>query len=113
MIDKETFSNNYEIFDKEIVREIIEIYIQEYPERMVNLEQNIRDNDLDSLYKNAHSLKGVTANFFDKATEEIARVLEAKGKDNDPSGLQELFEQLKVTSAKLIDELKELKVEYS
>ena len=37
MIDKEIFNSNYEIFDKEIVSEIITIYIDEYPDRMVKL----------------------------------------------------------------------------
>lgn len=113
MIDRGIFSANYEIFDKEIVREIIDIYIQEYPDRMVNLKKNIEENDFESLYKNAHSLKGVTANFFDNDTEELARQLESKGKQEDGSGLQEIYDQLKHTSEKLIDELKELKKEYS
>ena len=113
MIDRTTFSANYEIFDKEIVKEIIEIYIQEYPDRMVSIKKNIEENDLDNLYKNAHSLKGVTANFFDKDTEEIARILEAKGKDGDGSGLAELYDQLKVVSEQLIDELRDLGKEYS
>jgi len=113
MIDKATFASNYEIFDKEIVKEIIEIYIQEYPDRMVKLEKDIQDVDLDSLYKDAHSLKGVTANFFDKDTEELARQLEAKGKNGDSSGIAELFGQLKESSQRLIEELKDLLLEYS
>lgn len=113
MIDRATFSSNYEIFDKEIVKEIIEIYISEYPDRMVNIRKNIDEKDLDSLYKNAHSFKGVTANFFDKDTEEIARQLESKGKEGDDSGLEDLYTQLKETSEKLVDELKGLSKEYS
>lgn len=113
MIDRATFSANYEIFDKEIVKEIIDIYIQEYPDRMTNLQQNIADKDLESLYKNAHSLKGVTANFFDKETEELARQLEAKGKDGDASGIEDIFVQLKESLEKLIEELKVLGEEYS
>lgn len=113
MIDRATFSANYEIFDKEIVKEIIDIYIQEYPDRMINLQKNIADKDFEGLYKNAHSLKGVTANFFDKDTEELARQLEAKGKENDDSGLEDIFAQLKESSEKLIEELKQLGEEYS
>jgi len=113
MIDRATFTANYEIFDKEIVKEIIDIYIQEYPDRMTNLQKNIEEKDLENLYKNAHSLKGVTANFFDKETEDIARQLESKGKNEDDSGLEDLFQQLKVTSEKLVEELKKLREEYS
>jgi len=113
MINRETFSLNYEIFDKEIVKEIIDIYIQEYPDRMVNIKKYIDDNNLEELYKEAHSLKGVTANFFDEDTVEIARQLESKGKENDNSGLNDLYEELLVTSQKLIDELEALGKEYS
>ena len=113
MINKVIFTENYEIFNKEIIKEIIDIYIQEYPERMENIEQNIKEKDLENLYKNAHSLKGVTANFFDKETEEIARNLETKGKNQDASGIEELFLQLKESSLKLIDELHDLKKEYN
>jgi len=113
MIDRATFTLNYEIFDKEIVKEIIEIYLQEYPDRMINIKNNIEEGDLESLYKNAHSMKGVTANFFDKDTEEFARQLESKGKEGDASGLEDIYAQLKESSEKLIDELKALMVEYS
>lgn len=113
MINKATFNSNYEIFDKEIVKEIIDIYISEYPERMVNLEKNIQEGDMDSLYKNAHSMKGVTANFFDKDTEEFARQLESKGREGDASGLEEIFAELKRASESLIDEMIVLKEEYS
>lgn len=113
MIDRATFTANYEIFDKEIVKEIIEIYLQEYPDRMTTLKKNIEEGDLESLYKNAHSMKGVTANFFAKDTEELARQLETKGKEGDTSGLEAIYTQLKESSENLIDELKALILEYS
>jgi HPt (histidine-containing phosphotransfer) domain-containing protein len=113
MIDKKIFAENYEIFDKEIVKEIIEIYLQEYPDRIANLRTNIHQNDLDSLYKNAHSFKGVTANFFDNDTVELARQLETKGKEQDDTGLDELLGLLIESSKNLIDELKALAKEYS
>ena len=113
MINRETFSMNYEIFDKEIVKEIIDIYIQEYPIRMKNIKQYIADNKLEELYKEAHSLKGVTTNFFDEDTVELARQLESKSKENDNSGLEEIYDELLITSQKLIDELEVLGQEYS
>ena len=87
MIDKAIFASNYEIFDKEIVSEIINIYITEYPERMAKLEEVINLGDMDVIYKTAHSLKGVTANFFDKESEELARIIEEKGRAGDGAGI--------------------------
>lgn len=113
MIDKTIFASNYEIFDKEIVSEIINIYITEYPDRMAKLEELIKLGDLDQIYKTAHSLKGVTANFFDKESEELARIIEEKGRAGDASGLQDLFVKLKASTDKLVIELAKLQKEYS
>ncbi|MBN2237150.1 MAG: Hpt domain-containing protein [Bacteroidales bacterium] len=113
MLDKEIFASNYEIFDKEVVKEIIGIYIQEYPDRIAKLEQLIKDKDYDQIYKNAHSLKGVTANFFDKESEEIARTIEEKGRAKDGVGMDELFAQLKISTQQLVIDLKNLSEEYS
>lgn len=113
MIDKEIFNSNYEIFDKEIVSEIITIYIDEYPDRMVKLHDVIKSGNLDQVYKIAHSLKGVTANFFDKESEELARTIEEKGRSGDGSGLEDLFVKLKASTDKLVIDLAELKKEYS
>ncbi|MDA3906869.1 MAG: Hpt domain-containing protein [Bacteroidales bacterium] len=113
MIDKAVFNSNYEIFDKEIVSEIITIYIAEYPDRIAKLENLINLGDLDQVYKTAHSLKGVTANFFDKESEELARTIEEKGRAGDSSGLKNLFTKLKASTDKLVAELAKLQKEYS
>lgn len=113
MIDKTIFASNYEIFDKEIVCEIINIYISEYPDRMAKLKELISLGDLDKIYKNAHSLKGVTANFFDKESEDLARTIEEKGRAGDSSGLEDLYVQLKASTDKLVVDLAELKKDYS
>lgn len=113
MIDKAIFTSNYEIFDKEIVKEIISIYITEYPDRMSKLEDVIKAGNSDQIYKIAHSLKGVTANFFDKESEDLARTIEDKGRINDLGGLEDLFIKLKTSTDRLIVELKELIKEYS
>ncbi|MCD6180597.1 MAG: Hpt domain-containing protein [Bacteroidales bacterium] len=113
MLDKAIFASNYEIFDKEIVREIIDIYITEYPDRMSKLEELINLGDLDQIYKAAHSLKGVTANFFDKESEDLARTIEEKGRAGDSNGLKDLFVKLKASTDKLVVELETLKKDYS
>ncbi|MGC8864699.1 MAG: Hpt domain-containing protein [Bacteroidales bacterium] len=112
MIDKTTFTAMYENFDKEVVVEIIDIFIKEYPERIAQLEQDIQSGDLESLYKHAHSLKGVIANFYDEEARQLALALETKGKTQDPSGAPELLAQLKTACELLLTELKALRSSY-
>ncbi len=109
VIQKEKFIENFQYFDKEIVADIINIFIDEYPERMETIKKNIDEKDFKQLGFNAHSLKGVIANFVAPEPHELARRLEMKGKNNDGEGVEELYGELKQKCDILVEELKELK----
>lgn len=112
MIDRKTFSMTYENFDKEVVVEIIDIFIAEYPERMAAIKKALDESDFDALNKHSHSLKGVVANFYDDTTHQLARQLEMKGKGQELAGAPELFHQLREGAQNLVEELKEIRLQY-
>ncbi len=112
MIDKKQFSENFQYFDNEVVTEIINIFIDEYPERMETLRKNIDEKDFEQLKFNAHSLKGVVANFVAPEVQELARQLEMKGANKDLTDVESLFNELKEKSALVVEELKELKKDF-
>ena len=112
MIDKKQFLENFQYFDNEIVNEIINIFIDEYPERMETLKKNIDEKDFEQLKFNAHSLKGVVANFVAPEVQELARQLQLKGAGKDLTGVEELYHSLKEKTALVVEELKELKTEF-
>ena len=112
MIDKKQFTENFQYFDNEVVTEIINIFIDEYPERMETLRKNIDEKDFEQLKFNAHSLKGVVANFVAPEVQELARQLEMKGANKDLTDVETLFNELKEKSAVVVDELKELKKDF-
>jgi HPt (histidine-containing phosphotransfer) domain-containing protein len=91
--------------------EIIDLFFSEYPERVEKIQKNIDELDYIQLKFNAHSLKGVVANFQDPDTMDQARKLDEKAKNRDPEGLQELFEELKSACNHLMDELAALRAE--
>lgn len=113
MIDYEVFDNTYSDFGSEMINEIIDIYIAEHEDRFKVLATNIADGNLEEMGRNAHSLKGATAVLYDTDVAELARQLEQKGKNNDPSNVQELFEKLHSEANRLINDLEELKKKYS
>lgn len=63
MIDREKLKENFEYFDNEMILEIIDIFISEYPDRISKLKSDIAGKDLIALKFDAHSIKGVVANF--------------------------------------------------
>jgi len=112
VIDKVQFTETFQYFDNEIVVEIIDIFLNEYPERIEALSKSINDVDYDNLKFNSHSIKGVIANFVAPDVEQQAKELEMMGSEKNMDGANELFESFKVSSASLIDELRELKEQY-
>lgn len=112
-IDLPQFRDNFQYFDKEIVFEIIEIFINEYPDRIKSISESIEALDFNGIKFNCHSVKGVIANFVAPDVENIARDLEMMGTNQIPDGIKEKFETFKIISAEMVEELKEIKLEYA
>jgi HPt (histidine-containing phosphotransfer) domain-containing protein len=112
MIDKVTFNEMYDNFDKEVVVEIIDIFINEYPARMQAIHEAILSLDFDAINKRCHSLKGVISNFYDEEARSLAYVLEQKGRQCDSTGLLETFVLMKPATESLLNELKALRNRY-
>lgn len=112
VINKEQFIENFQYFDKEIVIEIIDIFLKEYSERINAIADNIESCDYDNLKFNAHSMKGVIANFVAPQAEQCARELEIMGTEKNIDGAKELFEEFKESGSIMIDELAELREKF-
>jgi HPt (histidine-containing phosphotransfer) domain-containing protein len=112
MIDREKFIENFKPFDKEIVLEIIDIFLEEYDDRMNVIEKNIKENKLEDLRFNAHSFKGVVANFIAEEPKELSKQLEENAKQGISNNNMQLFEELKSATELLIKDLKEIRPLY-
>jgi len=112
MIDYNVFDMTYSDFGAEMINEIIDIYISEHESRFITLKENIDSGDLDPMGKNAHSLKGATSVLYDTDVAELARQMEFKGKKNDSSGINDLYDNLHKEANRLIEDLKQLKKKY-
>lgn len=112
IIEKKRFQENFQYFDKEVVLEIINLFIEEYPERMLTIRKNIEQKDFDQLRFNAHSLKGVVANFIAPEVHALAKSLEMKGTSKDSSDIDTLYSELKGKADVMVEELTELKKNY-
>ncbi len=111
-INKVQFIENFQYFDKEIVLEIIDIFLKEYSTRINTIADNIESCDYDNLKFNAHSLKGVIANFVAPKVERSARELEIMATKKNLDGAKELFEEFRDRSSIMIDELAELREKF-
>jgi len=106
MIDREKFNDLFTQLDKEIVKELIDIFLSEFDERFRKLRKNVEEKDFEQLRFNAHSLKGVIAYFVDPVTIELSGRLDRMAKNNTTEGLDEVYRELEKNSVRLSEELK-------
>ncbi|MBI9038631.1 MAG: Hpt domain-containing protein [Bacteroidales bacterium] len=93
----------------DLLVEIIDMFLESFPDTLNNIEENIKNTDFESLIFNAHSFKNDLGNFGSSEVVDLAFQLEKKGRDKDTSGLEELFKNTKIIIEHLADELKEFK----
>ena len=106
-IDWKQFNENFQYYDKEIIKEVIDIFVEEYDERMSTLQKNIDEKDLVNLAFHAHSIKGVIANYKAPYVVELFQSLEDMAKKNQELQIPETYAKLKIITKELLDELVE------
>ncbi len=111
-IDKGALQESFKLYDKEVIIEIIDLFFEEYPERMESLQSAIEKQSYDELKSTAHGLKGVVSHFHAEEVRALAKSLEDMGTNQDMSDAESTFKQLKEKTANMLEELKEIKKEY-
>ncbi|MBK6345335.1 MAG: Hpt domain-containing protein [Bacteroidales bacterium] len=119
MVNKQNFYETYQFFDKSVIIEIIDIFISEYAERFEKLTKNIADRDFQNMRFNAHSLKGVIANFSAPVPLEMVRsfeksaaiLLENNGSDFDEALMTKNLEDIRKATLTMAEQLAEIKQE--
>jgi len=107
IIDWDQFNENFQYYDKEIITEVIDIFVDEYEVRISNMQKNIEERDYTNLAFNAHSFKSVIGNYMAPKAYELTRKLEELAKTNSGEGIPEIFTEMKSTTKELLLELKE------
>ena len=93
--------------DKEFLKELVEIFINDAPEHMSEIKEAVNCCNSEALVKSAHKLKGAVANFGKNATTDTAFKLETMGKENNLDGVEEVYGTLVKDVECLMNALKE------
>lgn len=64
----------------DFLRELIEIYLQDTPQRIAEMEDALNKKDLPSFTRAAHTIKGSSSNFGAVKLTKLAHELEMQGK---------------------------------
>jgi CheY-like chemotaxis protein/HPt (histidine-containing phosphotransfer) domain-containing protein len=112
IIDKALFVENFHYFDKETVLEIIDLYLDEYPERIQKLEIQIMNSNLTDARNTSHGLKGVISNFAAPALLDLIRRIEEDCRNDISENLQPMFKEFTRLGELMIEELRVIRTDY-
>jgi HPt (histidine-containing phosphotransfer) domain-containing protein len=93
----------------EFLRELIDIFLADTPQRITEIEQAIAAKHAGNLTRAAHSIKGSSGNFGAMQLSVLARDLEAQGKAGDFDGARANLAALRSEFEQLLPVLEKLK----
>ena len=102
----EAFDHDWDFF-----REVVEVFFEDYPRLLRNLEQCFEQDDSDGLMRAAHSLKGMLRNFQAENAAETAFELEKMGKTGQLEGVKTGIGELSRHLAAIEKQLRQLLAE--
>lgn len=91
--------------DEELLREVVQIYLAEYPGLLDAIRQAVATRSAEGLHRSAHTLKGSLATMGAEAAAALAFALEAKGRNSELSGVLEKFQELEAELMRLQTDL--------
>ena len=89
--------------DKEFLKELVEIFNSDYPQKLSTIYQAIKEKDFKSLNETAHSLKGAAGSLFLAKVYELSLELEKRGKESKIEGIENIYKKLEAELEKFKD----------
>jgi two-component system, sensor histidine kinase and response regulator len=93
--------------DEELLNEIIVIFLEDAPRLFLALKQSRVDKDQKSTERQAHSLKGASANVGATVLQDISMRAEVMIREGDWTGLENLLPEMERTLHGTLDLLRE------
>jgi len=94
--------------DEELLREMCQLFLQESPKLLLQLQQAVAAGDADAIVRAAHSLKGESSCLSAARTSQAARQLEAIGRNQDLARARDSLAVLEQEIASLHLDLQQL-----
>ncbi|MEA2029974.1 MAG: Hpt domain-containing protein [candidate division Zixibacteria bacterium] len=92
--------------DEELVGELIDIFMEEYPNYIASIEKAIQENQPQQLHEAAHTLKGSLSSMGANTALDQVIALETMGINKDLQQANIALEQLKHSMEELIQDIK-------
>lgn len=113
MIDKQEFDEFYQFYNDNMVVEIIDLFLDEYPGRVIALKENILAKNFGKTDGHigfiAHKLKGLMVYLYDPIPIEYAEAIIDLDDKGISEGMMELYDKLVPAVDDLVLQVKEIR----
>lgn len=92
----------------EFFRELVDIFLQDTPRRIAEIESTLAAKNAPDLTRAAHSIKGSSSNFGAVALHDVARSMEQAGKEQDYPTVQALLPAMQAEFSRVKAALEQL-----
>ena len=92
--------------DRELLTELIEIFLEDCPKRLQELDHAAKEGNASGVRQAAHSLKGMVAGFDAGSAHRLAAEMESLGKAGDLSKALDLLSTLQLEFSRVMNYLK-------
>ncbi len=91
--------------NEKLIKKLVMLFLDDLPQLMKDLKQNIETNNLEEIMAVAHRIKGSSANLGAISVSEVSAVIERASKDNDLNNIIENMHKLEEQVELLMDGL--------
>jgi len=94
--------------DPAFLRELIDLFVQDVPGRIAEIEQGLANKDAALLTRAAHTIKGSCSNFGATSLREASHAMELQGKASDFAGAAASLPTLRAEFAQVVEALQKV-----
>lgn len=91
--------------DRALLTELIDIFLEDCPSKLHELEQAVKEGNAIGVRQTAHSLKGMVAGFQARSAHGLANEMEVLGKVGDLSQASDLLSMLLLEFARIMNHI--------
>ena len=105
VIDMKAIERLHEWGGKRLVAQMIDLFLQQAPQRLEGLRQGLANGDVETVERSAHSLKSTAGNLGAMALSDLAAKAEAAAGKRDLGAVRGLFAEIEAEYTRAQDAL--------